>query len=90
LTEIDWLSTVQECLSDVGAGGAMSEAVDKSSIVAEIETLRVEHRELDQRLLELDAQLWLTPEEQVERRNCQKLKLLKKDRIFELSQLIES
>ncbi|MDX9719823.1 MAG: hypothetical protein RBU37_03685 [Myxococcota bacterium] len=68
----------------------MSEAVDKSSIVAEIETLRVEHRELDQRLLELDAQLWLTPEEQVERRNCQKLKLLKKDRIFELSQLIES
>lgn len=68
----------------------MSEAADKSSIVAEIETLRVEHRELDQRLLELDAQLWLTPEEQVERRNCQKLKLLKKDRIFELSQLIES
>ncbi len=61
-----------------------------AEIQAIIESLREEHQALEARLQELDGQVWLTPEEQIERKNCQKLKLLKKDKIHELSLRLDS
>ena len=66
----------------------MLSTVESTNIPAIIEALRAEHQRLEERLDELDAQVWLTPEEQIERKNCQKLKLAKKDRIYELSKML--
>jgi uncharacterized protein YdcH (DUF465 family) len=41
-----------------------------------------EHAELDERLRELDRLVYLTPSEQMERREIQKRKLMAKDRLF--------
>ena len=46
-----------------------------------IENLKHEHAELDRQLVEFDSRAYLTPEEQLERKRIQKLKLLKKDQI---------
>ena len=50
----------------------------------EFKKLSEEHRSLDQTLTELDRKAHLTTEEEVERRNMQKMKLIKKDRMAEL------
>jgi hypothetical protein len=52
---------------------------------AELARLEREHRELKARLSELNSRLYLSPEEQVERKMIQKLKLAKKDRLALLS-----
>lgn len=49
--------------------------------VDQISQLRLEHEQLEARLEELDRNLYLTPEEQFERKRIQKLKLRKKDQI---------
>jgi hypothetical protein len=46
-----------------------------------IEHLHSEHTEIQSRLDELDTYRWLSAEEQLERRRCQKLKLALKDEI---------
>jgi uncharacterized protein len=46
-----------------------------------ISQLRAEHLELEKRLAELNSHLSLTPEELVEKKRIQKLKLAKKDAI---------
>ena len=46
-----------------------------------IQRLRQEHSELENQLSVLERRLYLTPDEQVERKRIQKLKLLKKDEI---------
>lgn len=51
----------------------------------ELSRLRAEHRELEARLEELDREVYLTPDEQFERKRIQKLKLQKKDRIHRLT-----
>ena len=51
----------------------------------EAERLRREHSELQARLEELDNRLYLTPQEEFERKTIQKLKLQKKDRIAALA-----
>ncbi len=43
--------------------------------------ITVEHRELESRLKQLDKHVYLTPDEQVERKQLQKRKLHKKDQI---------
>jgi len=43
-----------------------------------------EHRELDEKLKEFDKKLYLTPDEEMERKRLQKLKLAKKDRIAQI------
>lgn len=48
---------------------------------SEIERLHREHNELKARLSELNSRLYLSPEEEVERKTIQKLKLQKKDRL---------
>ena len=47
----------------------------------EITRLDREHRELKARLSELNARLYLSPDEEIERKTIQKLKLVKKDRL---------
>lgn len=43
--------------------------------------LRIEHAELEQRLDELNGRIYLTVEEQIEKKKIKKLKLQKKDKI---------
>jgi len=49
-----------------------------------IEKLRAEHAELKQRVKELHSRPYLSPEEQLEAKTLQKMKLLKKDAIAAL------
>jgi hypothetical protein len=46
-----------------------------------VDQLRAEHSDLERKLEELNSHIYLTPEEQIERKRIQKLKLLKKDQI---------
>ena len=48
---------------------------------AEFRSLVEEHRLLDEKLKELDRKTYLLPDEEVERKRLQKLKLAKKDKI---------
>lgn len=57
----------------------------EASTEGEVERLEREHRDLKARLSELNSRLYLSPEEEVERKTIQKLKLAKKDRIAVLS-----
>jgi uncharacterized protein len=50
----------------------------------EFKALVQEHRRLDERLKEFDRKVYLTPDEEIERKRLQKLKLAKKDRIAQL------
>jgi len=50
----------------------------------EVERLRREHRELDERLMSLSKRPFLSPAEEVEKKTLQKLKLKKKDRMAQL------
>lgn len=50
----------------------------------EVSKLRHEHAQLEERLSRLDRRPYLNPNEEVERKQLQKLKLLKKDRMAEL------
>jgi hypothetical protein len=51
---------------------------------AELRTLYQEHLELKQQLEAFRHKLYLTPEEEIERKRIQKLKLASKDRLMEL------
>ena len=50
----------------------------------EVTRLRREHADLEARLDALNGRLYLSAEEELERRRLQKLKLLKKDRLLSL------
>jgi uncharacterized protein YdcH (DUF465 family) len=50
----------------------------------EFRKLTEEHRNLDLLLSEIDSKRYLTPEEEIERKNIQKQKLFKKDRMATL------
>ena len=47
----------------------------------EFKNLVQEHRMLDEKLKEFEKKVYLTPDEEVERKRLQKLKLAKKDQI---------
>ncbi len=47
-------------------------------------TLVQEHRSLDDRLKEFDRKVYLSPDEEMERKRLAKLKLAKKDKIAQL------
>ncbi len=65
-------------------------STDKSAdIQTQIDALQAEHQRHDKRLHELDALVWRSPEEEVERKNCQKLKLAAKDQIYGLSKQLK-
>jgi uncharacterized protein YdcH (DUF465 family) len=50
----------------------------------EFQKLEVEHRQLDQKLMTFETHVYLSPEEEFERRRLQKLKLATKDRIADM------
>ncbi len=54
---------------------------EREDVRFEIERLHREHNELKARLSELNSRVYLSPEEEVERKTIQKLKLQKKDRL---------
>jgi hypothetical protein len=63
-----------------------SEATRGEATAEKLARLRAEHSELEGRLQELDRYVYLTPDEQFERKRIQKLKLRKKDEIARLTQ----
>jgi uncharacterized protein len=50
----------------------------------EFRKLLEEHHQLEGLLAEIDKKVYLTPEEEIERKRIQKQKLIKKDRMAEL------
>jgi uncharacterized protein len=64
--------------------GTESSNKDFIGIQSEAERLRREHSELKARLSELNSRLYLSPAEELERKQLQKLKLAKKDRLAAL------
>lgn len=50
----------------------------------EFKKLYSEHLELEKKIAEFDNKHYLTPEEEVERKRLQKIKLAGKDRMFEI------
>lgn len=61
----------------------MSE-LSREEILKEIESLKEEHAALDAKVESFDAQVWLSPEDQVAQKECKKLKLKAKERMAEL------
>ncbi len=51
---------------------------------AEFQRLEEEHRTLDKQLMNFETHVYLSPEEEFERRRLQKLKLAAKDRIADM------
>jgi uncharacterized protein YdcH (DUF465 family) len=50
----------------------------------EFKALVDEHRQFDEKLKELDRKVYLLPDEEVERKRLQKLKLARKDKIAQI------
>ena len=50
----------------------------------EFKKLTKEHKDLERVLTEIDKKVYLNPDEEMERKRIQKLKLLKKDKMAEL------
>ncbi len=57
------------------------ESLKKDNV--EFKKLMEEHHDLDSTLAEIDKKVYLTPEEEIERKKLQKLKLAKKDKMAE-------
>ena len=65
----------------------MNEQQIKEKLLKENEDFRKmseEHHKLDDVLAEIDKKVYLTPEEEIERKKLQKQKLLKKDLMAEM------
>lgn len=61
----------------------MSERTDeREELQRRLDTLRREHREMDDRIRDLSARPYLTPEDQIEVARLKKLKLRKKDELM--------
>ncbi len=64
--------------------GEQSQEEKKAALIEkdpEFKTLVQEHRTLDEKLKEFDRKVYLSPDEEMERKRLQKLKLVKKDKI---------
>jgi uncharacterized protein len=51
---------------------------------AEFQRLEQEHRKIDKELMNFEVHVYLSPEEEIERRRLQKLKLAAKDKMMEM------
>jgi len=67
---------------------AKAPAPERDELAAIITRLREEHRALEAKLGHLNKRVYLTADEQVEKKDLQKLKLKTKDRIFALERRI--
>lgn len=57
---------------------------------SEFQQLEQEHRKLDNELMSFETHVYLSPEEEFERRRLQKLKLAAKDRMMEMIRRIKT
>ena len=74
-------------MAQAGKEGKLSDKEIADQLIKENEEYRKldeEHRDLENILVEIDRKVYLTTEEEVERKRVQKLKLLKKDRMAEI------
>jgi len=62
-----------------------TDAIASPDGLARLQALKDEHRDLDARIKEMDAKPWLSPDDQVEMARLKKLKLRKKDEIFQMA-----
>jgi uncharacterized protein YdcH (DUF465 family) len=72
-------------ISEVPMGQSQDEKM--AALIArdpEFKALVEEHRMLDEKLKDLDRKVYLLPDEEVERKRLQKLKLAKKDKIAQI------
>jgi hypothetical protein len=51
---------------------------------AEFQRLEQEHRKIDKELMNFEIHVYLSPEEEIERKRLQKLKLAAKDKMMEM------
>jgi len=51
---------------------------------AEFQRLEQEHRKIDKELMNFEIHVYLSPEEEIERKRLQKLKLAAKDKMMEI------
>lgn len=58
------------------------ETGEREELERRLDTLRREHREMDDRIRDLSARPYLTPEDQIEVARLKKLKLRKKDELM--------
>jgi len=58
--------------------------LSREEITKEIADLKEEHAALDARVEGFNAQVWMSPEEQIELKECKKLKLKAKERMAHL------
>lgn len=75
-------------MSKMAVVGTEDQSNNVVNVQAESDRLRREHSELKARLLELNSRPWLSPAEEVEKKQLQKLKLAKKDRLASLATLV--
>jgi uncharacterized protein YdcH (DUF465 family) len=73
------------------ASGGKEKALTEKEIIEalskeneEFKKLNEEHKDLERLLVEIDKKVYLNPDEEMERKRIQKLKLLKKDKMAEL------
>ncbi len=64
------------------------DAQERQEALTRLETLREQHRDLDSRIAGLTGRPYLTAEDQVELAGLKKLKLKRKDEIFDLAGLL--
>ena len=64
--------------------GTEDSSKDFIAVQSEADRLKREHSELKARLSELNSRLYLSPQEELERKQLQKLKLAKKDALAAL------
>jgi hypothetical protein len=58
------------------------DATDRDTQLTRLQSLRDEHRSLDERINSLSSQAYLSPDDQIEIARLKKMKLRKKDEIF--------
>lgn len=61
---------------------------ERAELEMRLDTLRREHREMDDLIKELSARPYLTPEDQVQIARLKKLKLRKKDEMISVASLL--
>ena len=64
--------------------------LNREEIQKEIERLKKEHAALDERVEAFNAQVWMSPEDQVAQKECKKLKLKAKERITMLQEQLDA
>lgn len=64
------------------------DAQERQEALTRLEALREQHRDLDSRIAGLTSRPYLTAEDQVELAGLKKLKLKRKDEIFDLAGLL--